>query len=173
MLGDEFNDNREEDDSDEDSKDDSEEDKNICEKIYTVYNFEFEKDGKPYKVEFLDTLDTHYSIDENESLKQVSSLHRRKWATHSINLMKAAGKQLWGNFPIQDDLDCPFGRRLSYHQWNNPTVFLIDYEGCPTTGLYIYRLYILFYFTNRTSFYMPIVTASNLCMRNQIGCINS
>ena len=109
----------------------------------TVYKFEFDKDEKKIEVHFVDR---SASIDDAEALAQISSLHRRQWAAHSIDLMKSADKLFWSNFPIRTDMDCPFGRRLFEEKWNNSTAFV--YLSDTMTCLFIYRLYIfIFIFT--------------------------
>ena len=107
----------------------------------TVYKFEFENDGKKIEVHFVDR---DASIDDAEALAQISSLYRRQWAAHSIDLMISADKLFWSNFPIRADLDCPFGRRLVEEKWNNSTAFV--YLSDTLTCLFIYRLYIFYFY---------------------------
>ena len=108
----------------------------------TIYQFEFDIDTKRVEVHFVDE---NKSIDNIEALAQIGHFHRRRWATESIQLMKSSDKLFWYNFPIRQNLDCPFGKRLFDEKWNNAAAFLIHAEH--VTAFYICRsfIYLLYY----------------------------
>ena len=108
----------------------------------SIYNYRFDHDGKSIVVHFVDK---SKNIDVTEALAQIGHAARREWALESIQLMNRADKMYWINFPIQRNMECPFGRRLVEENWENSNAFLMLADTQIT--LYINRsLFILVYY---------------------------
>jgi len=114
--------------------------------MVSIYNYQFEHDGKQIVVHFVDKC---YNIDKTEALSQIDHASRRRWAIESIQLMNRAGELYWTKFPIQHDMECLFGKRLIEENWENSTAFL-RLSGTKIS-FYINRLFYFNLFNTCTS----------------------